>query len=59
VTSEPAQDAWARSWSTRVTGRRPDREADREAADPLVEMAAREALNDDCLRAWAAWAETA
>jgi hypothetical protein len=59
VTSEPAQDAWARSWSTRVTGRRPDREADREAADPLVEMAAREALSDDCLRAWAAWAETA
>ena len=55
VPSVPAQDAWARSWSTRVAGRRPDREAD----DPLAEAAAREALNDDCLRAWGAWAETA
>ena len=53
--SEPAQDAWARSWSTRVNGRRPDREA----ADPLAAMAARKALTDECLRAWAAWAETA
>ena len=53
--SEPAQDAWARSWSTRVNGRPPDREA----ADPLAAMAAREALTDECLRAWAAWAETA
>jgi hypothetical protein len=50
-----AQDAWARSWSTRVTRRGPDREA----VDPLAEMSAREALNDDCLRTWAAWAQAA
>ena len=55
VPSEPAQEAWARSWSTRVTRRRPDREA----VDPLAEMSAREAFNDDCMRAWTAWAETA
>ena len=55
VPSEPAQDVWGRSWSTRVNGRQPDREA----ADPLAAMAARAALTDECLRAWAAWAETA
>jgi hypothetical protein len=55
VPSEPAQDAWARSWSTRGTGRGPDRET----FDPLAEVPAREALNDDCLRAWSTWAETA
>jgi hypothetical protein len=53
--SEPAQDAWARSWSARVTGQGPDWEA----AEPLAAMSARVALNDECLRAWAAWAETA
>jgi hypothetical protein len=53
VPSEPAQDAWARYWSTHVTrlGRDP------ESADPRAIMSAREALRDDCLLAWAAWTE--
>ena len=55
VPSEPAQDAWARYWSTHVTrlGREP------EPVDPRAAMAARERLTDDCLQAWAAWATTA
>ena len=48
VPSEPAQEAWARSWFTPVSRRG----ADREAVDPLAEMSARQALNDDGLRAW-------
>lgn len=53
VPSEPAQDAWARYWSTHMTrlGRQP------ESIDPRAAMSAREALTDDCLRAWAAWTE--
>jgi hypothetical protein len=53
VPSEPAQDAWARYWSTRMTrlGREP------ESVDPRAAMAAREGLTDDCLQAWAAWTE--
>ena len=55
VPSEPAQDAWARYWSTHMTrlGREP------ESVDPRAAMAAREGLTDDCLQAWAAWAATA
>jgi hypothetical protein len=55
VPSDPAQDAWARYWSLHVTplGRQ------REPIDPLALMSARQALTDGCLRAWAAWAETA
>ncbi|HEX4287636.1 MAG TPA: hypothetical protein VH021_01875 [Trebonia sp.] len=55
VPSDPAQDAWARYWSQHVTplGRQ------REPIDPLALMSARETLTADCLRAWAAWAETA
>jgi hypothetical protein len=51
VPSEPAQDAWARYWSTHMTrlGREP------ESVDPRAAMAAREGLTDDCLQAWAAW----
>ncbi len=51
VPSEPAQDAWARYWSTHVTrlGRRP------ESIDPRAAVSARETLADDCLQAWAAW----
>jgi len=53
VPSEPAQDAWARCWSTRMTrlGREP------ESADPRVAGPARLTLADDCLQAWAAWTE--
>jgi len=53
VPSEPAQDAWARHWSTPMTrlGREP------QSVDPRAAMAAREALTDDCLQAWAAWTE--
>jgi hypothetical protein len=55
VPSEPAQDGWARYWSTHVTrlGR------DREPIDPRAMMSARETLTDACLRAWTAWTETA
>ena len=55
VPSEPAQDAWARYWSTHMTrlGREP------ESVDPRAAMSARETLTDDCLQAWAAWAATA
>ena len=55
VPSEPAQDAWARHWSTHMTrlGREP------ESVDPRAAMAARKTLTDDCLQAWAAWAATA
>jgi hypothetical protein len=53
VPSEPAQGAWARSWSTRMTslGRRP------ESIDPGAAGPARETLADDCLQAWAAWTD--
>ena len=55
VPSEPAQDAWARYWSTHVTrlGREPG------SVDPRAAMAARERLTNDCLQAWAAWTATA
>jgi hypothetical protein len=53
VPSEPAQDAWARYWSTHVT--RLGRE--RGSFDPRAAMSARETLTDDCLQAWAAWTE--
>ena len=55
VPSEPAQDAWARYWSTHVTrlGRKP------ESFDPRAAMAAREGLTNNCLQAWAAWTATA
>lgn len=51
VPSGPAQDAWARYWSTHVIrlGRRP------ESIDPRAAMSARETLTDDCLQAWTAW----
>ena len=55
VPSEPAQEAWARHWSARMT--RPP--LDRESRYLLAEMADREALTAACLRAWAEWAETA
>jgi hypothetical protein len=60
VPSETAQDAWARFWSARQTWRRND---DGEAADEharvLAWAHARDALADDCLRAWAAWTQNA
>ena len=55
VPSETAQEAWARYWSAHMT--RPALE--RESGDPRAEMADREALTAACLRAWAAWVETA
>ena len=53
VPSEPAQDAWARYWSTHMSrlGRRP------EPVDPRAAVSARETLVHDCLQAWAAWTE--
>jgi hypothetical protein len=55
VPSETAQEAWARHWSAHMT--RPP--LDRGSRDLRAEMADREALTAACLRAWAAWAETA
>jgi hypothetical protein len=55
VPSETAQEAWARHWSAHMA-RLP---RDVGARDPRAEMADREALRAACLRAWAAWAETA
>jgi hypothetical protein len=55
VPSEPAQRAWAVYWSARQTW--PPSDAD--PSDVLGQLAARQAQTDDCLRAWAAWAETA
>jgi hypothetical protein len=55
VPSETAQKAWARHWSAHLA-RLP---LDRESPDLPAEMADREALTAACLRAWAAWAETA
>ena len=52
VPSEPAQDAWARYWSTHVIRLGHEQES----VDPRAAMSAREALTDDCLQAWAAWA---
>ena len=55
VPSEAAQDAWARHWSAQIT--RPPR--DLGGDDLRAEMADRQARTAACLRAWAAWAETA
>jgi hypothetical protein len=55
VPSEQAQDAWEHHWSTHL-GWRPD---DPDPAAIRARMAQREALTAGCLRAWAAWADTA
>jgi hypothetical protein len=55
VPSATAQEAWARHWSAHMA--RLPRDAG--AGDPRAAMADREALRAACLRAWAAWAETA
>jgi len=55
VPSEAAQAAWARSWSARESWLR----ADPDTADLRATHAARRALTDACLLAWAAWADAA
>lgn len=52
VRSLPAQQAWARYWALRMTGREPD------PADVLADMRVRESHSASWLTAWAAWAAT-
>ena len=55
VSSEPAQTAWGRYWSEHLAWLR----VDPQAAERLALTRAREALAEDWLLAWAAWAATA
>jgi hypothetical protein len=55
VPSRPAQDAWTRYWSTRMTG--PPHDA--EPAGMRAVMLDRKKRSADCLLTWTAWAETA
>lgn len=58
VPSEAAQDAYARSWSARQARQAWMRD-DAHPTDVREWMRNRKAMDDDCLRAWAAWTENA
>jgi hypothetical protein len=55
VSSEPAQEAWDRYWSEHLAWLR----VDPDAAERLALTRTRDALAEDWLQAWAAWAATA